>query len=45
MRPKATMDDLLSSYDVKVFLRNAFVKHMKELKEEIMVSVTLRRQN
>jgi len=34
------MADLPSSYDVKVYLHNQFVKHMKELKEAIVVSVS-----
>jgi hypothetical protein len=38
MRPKSTKLDLPSSYDVKVYLHNEFVKHMKNLKEEITVS-------
>ncbi|KAF8952934.1 hypothetical protein BDZ97DRAFT_1648286, partial [Flammula alnicola] len=38
MRPKSTMADLPSSYDVKVYLHNQFVRHMKELKESITVS-------
>ncbi|KIM37620.1 hypothetical protein M413DRAFT_77022, partial [Hebeloma cylindrosporum] len=37
MRPKSSTADLPSAYDVTVYLHNAFVKHMKELKEEIMV--------
>ena len=39
------MDDLLSAYDAKVFLHNMFVKHMKELKEAITVSIDFRGQN
>ncbi|KAF8958256.1 hypothetical protein BDZ97DRAFT_1668770, partial [Flammula alnicola] len=38
MRPKSTTSDLPSSHDVKVHLHNEFVKHMKKLKEEIIVS-------
>ncbi len=38
MRPKSTPSDLPSSYDVSVHIHNQFVKHMKELKEEIQVS-------
>jgi hypothetical protein len=38
MRPKSTDSDLPSSHDIKVHLHNEFVKHMKELKEEIKVS-------
>jgi len=37
MRPKSTSADLLSAYDVKVHLHNQFVKHMKALREDIMV--------
>ena len=38
MRPKSTTLDLPSSHDVKVYLHNQFIKHMTNLKEEIMVS-------
>jgi hypothetical protein len=38
MRPKSTTSDLPTTYDVKVFLHNAFVKHMTKVKEEITVS-------
>ncbi|KAF8971661.1 hypothetical protein BDZ97DRAFT_1650849, partial [Flammula alnicola] len=38
MRPKSTTFDLPSSYDVKVYLHNQFVKHMTELKATITVS-------
>jgi hypothetical protein len=38
MRPKSMDSDLPSSHDLKVHLHNEFVKHMKELKEEIKVS-------
>jgi hypothetical protein len=38
MRPKSTTSDLLSSHDVKVYLHNQFVKHMKGIKEDIAVS-------
>jgi len=38
MRPKSTMIDLPSSYDMKVYLHNKFVQHIMELEEEIKVS-------
>ena len=38
MRPKSTTSDLPSTYDVKVYLHNEFVKHMGKVKEEIKVS-------
>ena len=38
MRPKSMTADLPSSYDVKVHIHNEFVKHMKQLKLDIMVS-------
>jgi hypothetical protein len=38
MRPKSTTSDLPTTYDVKVFLHNAFVKHMMNVKDKIMVS-------
>jgi hypothetical protein len=38
MRLKSTMLDLPSSWDVKLYLHNEFVKYMKELKVSIMVS-------
>jgi hypothetical protein len=38
MRPKSTTADLPTAYTVKIHLHNEFVKHMKELKQEIMVS-------
>ncbi|KAH9953322.1 hypothetical protein BGW80DRAFT_1188020, partial [Lactifluus volemus] len=37
MRPKSTTFDLPSAYDVKVYLHNQFVRHMKALKAEITV--------
>ncbi|KAF8198601.1 hypothetical protein BJ912DRAFT_801757, partial [Pholiota molesta] len=37
MRPKTTTADLPSSYDVKVYLHNEFVKYISELKKSIMV--------
>ena len=37
MRPKSTLLDLPSSYDVKLYIHNQFVKHIKCLKEEITV--------
>jgi len=45
MRPKSTTSDLPSLYDVKVFLHNAFVKHISDLKESIMVSKLLFRKD
>ena len=41
MRLKSTTSDLPSSYDVMVFLHNAFVKRISDLKESIMVSKLL----
>ena len=41
MRPKSTSADLPSSYDVGIHIHNAFVKHMKDLKETIVVSESL----
>src|ERR1700678_4438447 len=38
MRPQSNTSDLPSSYDVKVHLHNQFVEHMKELKDDIIVS-------
>jgi hypothetical protein len=38
MRPILTNSDLPSTYNVKIHLHNQFVKHMKKLKEEIIVS-------
>jgi hypothetical protein len=35
MRPRSTTSDLPSTHDVKVYLHNEFVKHMKDLKDEI----------
>jgi hypothetical protein len=40
MRPRSTTADLPSSYDVKQYLHNRFVKHIAELKEVITVSVS-----
>jgi len=39
MRPKSTTSDLPTSYDAKVHIHNEFVKHMKQLKVDIMVSL------
>jgi hypothetical protein len=36
--PKLGKKDLPTSHDVRVFLQNAFVPHLNELKEEIKVS-------
>jgi len=41
MRPKSTMANLPSTYDVKLNLHNQFVKHMKALKGEITVSISI----
>ncbi len=41
MRPRSTIFDLPSSHDVKVYCHNAFVKYMKDLKEEINVVFTV----
>ena len=41
MRPKSTTADLLSSYKVKENLHNLFVKHMKTVKEEIIVRFSI----
>ena len=38
MWPKSTTSDLPIFYDSKVHIHNQFVKHMKGLKKEIMVS-------
>ncbi|KIJ90586.1 hypothetical protein K443DRAFT_116388, partial [Laccaria amethystina LaAM-08-1] len=38
MWPKSTTSDLPTSYGAKVHIHNMFVKHMKALKEEIIVS-------
>ena len=38
MRPQSTKEDLPSTYDIKVYLRNRFVDHIKEVAEEIKVS-------
>ncbi|KAF8190146.1 hypothetical protein BJ912DRAFT_802465, partial [Pholiota molesta] len=35
MRPKSTTSDLPTSHNVAVHLHNAFVKHIKDLKESI----------
>ncbi|KAF8164691.1 hypothetical protein B0H34DRAFT_828861 [Crassisporium funariophilum] len=40
MRPKSTTGDLPSTYNVKVQLHNKFVKHIKELKQAITVSIS-----
>ena len=37
MRPKANSNDLPTTYDVKVYLHNQFVKHIQKLKGEITV--------
>jgi len=41
MRPKSTKDDLPTAYGVKVHVHNEFVKHMEEVKLDIMVSLGL----
>ena len=38
MQPKSTTSNLPSLYNVKTHIHNQFIKHMKELKEEIVVS-------
>jgi hypothetical protein len=38
MRLKSTTSDLPTTYDVKVFLHNAFVKHMTNIKDKITAS-------
>ena len=40
MRLKLMTSDLPTTYDMKVFLHNTFVKHMMKVKEEIMVSTS-----
>lgn len=40
MRPKSTTKDLASSHEVQVHIHNGFVKYMKDLKEEIRVSLS-----
>jgi len=42
MRPKSTTSDLPTSYNVKVHVHNEFVKHMKQLKLDIVVSLEVR---
>jgi hypothetical protein len=37
MRPKATKPDLPTTYDMKVYLHNQFVKHVQKLKGEITI--------
>ena len=37
MRPKATLNDLPTTYNVKVYHYNQFVKHIQNLKGEITV--------
>ena len=41
MRPKSTTSDIPSTHDVKTHLHNQFVKHMKSLKEQIKVRISL----
>ena len=38
MRPKSTTNDLPTTHNVKIHLHNEFVKHMKQLKLDILVS-------
>ena len=38
MRPKSTNADLPTAYDVKTYIHNEFVKHIDQLKLDIMVS-------
>lgn len=39
MRPKATNADLPTTHDVTVYVHNQFVNWLKELKEQITVSI------
>ena len=39
MRPKSTNADLPTAYDVKIHIHNEFTKHMRQVKEDIMVSL------
>ncbi|KIM34760.1 hypothetical protein M413DRAFT_80102, partial [Hebeloma cylindrosporum] len=42
IRPKSTTSDLPTSYNVKVHIHNKFVRHMKQLKLDIVVSLKVR---
>jgi hypothetical protein len=37
MRPNTNKADLPTAHDVSLYIHNAFVNHLKELKEEIQV--------
>ena len=39
MRPKATNTDLLTTHNVMVYIHNWFVHWLKELKNDIIVSI------
>jgi hypothetical protein len=39
MRPKTKMGDLPSTHDVRAYLRNVFVQHLNQLKQDIEVSL------
>jgi hypothetical protein len=41
MRPKTILADLPSVYDVKVYIRNAFIKQMGQLSSDIKVIIAL----
>ena len=41
MRPKSTMDDLPTSYNVKVHVHNEFIRHIEQLKVDIEVSLEI----
>ncbi|KAI0244897.1 hypothetical protein BJV78DRAFT_1144378 [Lactifluus subvellereus] len=38
MRPKTTIKDLPSTYDITMYIHNQFVERLQELKKEILVS-------
>lgn len=40
MRPKTKATDLPSIHDVRIYLRNAFVQHVEQLRDDIEVSTT-----
>jgi hypothetical protein len=40
MQPKTKLADLPSSHDIRVYLKNSFVLHIKQLHHDIMVSTT-----
>jgi hypothetical protein len=39
MRPKTKVADLPSVNDIRIYLRNAFVQRLKQLKQDIEVSI------